>query len=162
MSMFENDQYQWRETYFVLFPSAKRPKLRAVEKKLSALNNRLTLANGVADEDGLLESITVLSPDDFAALDICYVGGEEVREQVKEMIKEIKTSDCRREDRKRLERLPEFDGRFDVYHFEQMTDLAGDDEVDEMLDPSTLLIVLDALTELTHGIAIDPASGAIL
>ena len=78
------------------------------------------------------------------------------------MIKEIKTPDCRGEDCKRFERLPEFDGRFDVYHFEQMTDLAGDEEGDEMLDPGTLLIVLEALTELTHGVAVDPASGAIL
>ena len=34
MSMFENDQYRWRETYFVLFESAKRPKLKTLVKKL--------------------------------------------------------------------------------------------------------------------------------
>ncbi len=27
MSTFENDRYQWRETYFVLFPAARRPAL---------------------------------------------------------------------------------------------------------------------------------------
>ena len=27
MSTFENEQYKWRETYFVLFSAAKRPTL---------------------------------------------------------------------------------------------------------------------------------------
>ena len=30
-----------------------------------------------------------------------------------------------------------------------------------MLDPSALLIVMEALVELTHGVGIDPQSGAL-
>ncbi len=161
MSTFENEQYEWRETYFVLFSSANRPKLRDVEKKLASLNSRFTLVDGVAKK-GLLESLTVLSPDDFAALDICYVGGDEVRDQVKQMIEEMRDEEGRSEERQRIERLSGFDGRFDVFHFEQLTDPLGEDEGDDMLDPSTLLIVLETLSELTQGVAIDPASGAIL
>jgi len=161
MSMFENDQFRWRETYFVLFESARRPKLKTVLKKLAALNNRFTLTNSVAGQEGLFESLTVLSPDDFAALDVCYVAGDEVREQALELVKEMKGPDCSREELAKLERLKRLDGRFDVLHFEQLVDSCGDD-LDDMFDPSGLLVVLDALVELTDGIAVDPQAGAML
>ena len=45
MSMFENAQYQWRETYFVLFPSERRPKLKDVQKAITKLHQHLTLTN---------------------------------------------------------------------------------------------------------------------
>jgi hypothetical protein len=51
-------------------------------------------------------------------------------------------------------------------HFEHMTaseaPAESDDEFDEMLDPSALLIVLDALVELTGGVGVDPQSGTLL
>ena len=34
MSTFERDEYKWRETYFVLFESAKRPSLKKIEATL--------------------------------------------------------------------------------------------------------------------------------
>ena len=43
-----------------------------------------------------------------------------------------------------------------------MTDDEPEDEADEMLDPSALLIVLDALVELTGGVGVDPQSGTLL
>jgi len=72
MSMFEDSRYRWRETYFVLFPAKKRPTLDSVTKMLSALNKRFELTNLNADDQGMVDSLTVISPDDFAALDICY------------------------------------------------------------------------------------------
>src|SRR5438045_9194744 len=32
MSTFENDRYRWRETYFLLFDSTKRPAMEQVRK----------------------------------------------------------------------------------------------------------------------------------
>ena len=62
-----------------------------------------------------------------------------------------------------MKRLKEYDGRFDVLHFEQVGDLPGEeDESDELLDPSALLAVLDELARITGGIAVDPQSGTIL
>ncbi len=161
MSMFENDQFRWRETYFVLFDAAKRPKLKAVIKKLESLDKRFTLTNPAAGEHGLFESLTVLAPDDFAALDVCYVAGDEVREQTAELAKEIKGPECSPDELAKLARLKGLDGRFDVLHFEQLVDSAGDD-LDDLFDPSGLLVVLDALVELTGGIAVDPQAGAML
>lgn len=160
MSMFENDQYRWRETYFVLFDSRKRPTLKALLRRLASLGGHFTIANPTADEEGYFESLTVLSPDDFAAMDVCYASGEEVQEQMDEIIKDLTTPDCERADRDKLKRLATLDGRFDVLHFEQMLD--DSEDPDDMFDPSGLLIVLDALVEMTDGIAVDPQSGAML
>lgn len=161
MSMFENDQYRWRDTYFVLFDSAKRPKLKTLLAKLAAVNTRFMMNNPAADSNGYAESLTLLSPEDYAALDISYLSGGEVRDQVQELLKELETPDCRKEERDRLEQIRKFDGRFDVLHFEQLSDATADD-MEEMFDPSSLLIVLDALVELTGGVAVDPQAGAML
>jgi hypothetical protein len=162
MSMFENDQYRWRETYFVLFPSANTPNLKKVKEALAALNSRFVLTNLRADNQGRMESLTVLSPDDFAALDICYVDGEEVREQTEALYEDLNSTVSPGAERQRLERLKQLDARFDVLHFEQLSEMGEEEGLDEMLDPSALLIVLDTLVKLTDGIAVDPQAGALL
>lgn len=161
MSMFENSQYCWRETYFVLFDSSKRPTLEEIQRALLAMNSRFTLTNLNSDESARVESLTVLSPDDFAALDICYLEGEEVLEQGSQLADDMRAVLCRPEDRAKLEQIRRCDGRFDVLHFEQVVDF-GDDESEEMLDPTSLLVVLDALVKLTGGIAIDPQAGTAI
>ncbi len=160
MSMFENGHYQWRETYFVLFPAERRPKLKDVQKAITRLHQHLTLTNLAADEEGQLESLTILAPDDFAALDISFLSGEEVLEQVAELVEEVEPSCCCEDEKSRLEELRTCDARLDIFHFEQMAD--ADAENDEMFDPSALLIVLDTLAELTEGISVDPQGGAML
>ena len=162
MSMFENNQYRWRETYFVLFQSSKLPPGKKLQEAILSLSSRYTLTNLRADDQGKFESLTVLSPDDFAALDVCYVEGDEVREQVDAIADELKTLDMRADNRARIERIRKCDARFDVLHFEQIADADDADELDEMLDPSALLVVLEALAGLTDGIAVDPQSGALL
>jgi len=167
MSTFERDEFKWRETYFVMFDSSRRPSLKKVERVLQGLSDRFELTNAVADEDGRFESVTVLSPDDYAALDISYETGEEVVEQGAALYEELKSSATDAEERAKLNRLPKLDARFDLLHFEQVTNgeagVGGaEDELDEMLDPSALLIVLDALVELTKGVGVDPQSGTVL
>ena len=59
--------------------------------------------------------------------------------------------------------IKQYDGRFDVLHFEQVPeDVEEDAEDDGMLDPSALLVVLGALAKLTEGVAIDPQAGTFL
>jgi hypothetical protein len=161
MSTFEDSRYRWRETYFVLFPAAKRPPLGIVEKKLASLSKRYQLSNQTGDAEGKFESLTLASPDDFAALDICYTSGPEVLEQAAELVQEMGAT-AAPEQRPVLRRIKQYDGRFDVLHFEQIADAADEDDEDELLDPSALLIVLEALAKITGGVAVDPASGTIL
>jgi hypothetical protein len=164
MSTFERHGFKWRETYFVLFDSCDRPTLKKMESVLRDLNERFVLSNARADEDGRFESITVLSPDDYAALDVSFEAGEEVTEQGAAFYQELKSSvaDDDDDERAKLARLPTCDARFDLLHFEETGGDEPEDEMDEILDPSALLIVLDALVELTGGVGVDPQSGTLL
>jgi hypothetical protein len=160
MSTFENHDFKWRETYFVLFDSARRPMLEEVKRRLLKINPRFELSNGEADDTGHFDSITLRSPQDYAAMDISYVSGEEVSDQVDELQRDMKGS-IDAADRPKLTQLSQCDAKFDILHFEQVSDEDADDE-SEMLDPSALLSVMDALIELTKGVGIDPQSGSLM
>src|SRR5687768_18178507 len=92
MSTFESDNFRWRETYFVLFDAARRPPLHKVEQTIQKLKDRFELSQGTADTEGSFESLTVMAPDDYAALDISYVEAEEVVEQAQQLLKDLKTT----------------------------------------------------------------------
>jgi hypothetical protein len=163
MSMFEDSRYRWRETYFVLFPARKRPTLKSIMKMLSALNKRFELANANADSAGLIDSLTLISPDDFAALDICYTDGSEVLEQSAVLVDDLKKLGVEVPPPVPWEQIKKYDGRFDVLHFEQISAEAGEEaEEDELLDPSALLVVLVALAKQTGGVALDPQAGTFI
>ncbi len=160
MSMFEDSRYRWRETYFVLFDAKKRPTLKSVTKMLAALNKRFELCNLGADSHGRIDSLTLISPDDFAALDICYTGGAEVLEQGASLIEDLKKLGAEGPPPVPWEQIKKYDGRFDVLHFERVPEDAGADaDEEELLDPSALLVVLGGLARLTGGVAIDPQAG---
>jgi hypothetical protein len=167
MSTFENHNFRWRETYFVLFAAKKRPTATQIERTLGELNEHFELVGLVADDEGRFESVTLRSPDDFAALDICYVSGDEVAEQVNQLAEELAPTAAPAEMAK-IKKLKQFDARLDVLHFQDVAAgaagaaTAEEDEGDEMFDPSALLLVLDALVELTGGMAVDPQSGTLL
>jgi hypothetical protein len=162
MSSFEREQYEWRETYFVFFESAKRPTLARMEKRLHKLSKRFRLDGGTADENGLFESISLVSESDFAAVDLAYEEGEEVASQAAQLAKDFKMSQLDKAEKEHVERLKRCDARLDLLHFENK---AGDDPLDDtdddMLDPSALLMVLEAMVDLTGGVGIDPASGSL-
>jgi hypothetical protein len=161
MSMFEDQHYRWRETYFVLFDSANRPTLAAVKKTLAALDARYELVNPRGDSKGRFESIGLVSHDDFAAMDICFTSGDEVTEQVGDLYEEVQRG-LPAAQRSKLKRILAYDGRFDVLHFEQLPDPEEQDEEEDMLDPGAVLVVLEALARLVEGVAVDPQSGTVV
>ena len=77
--------------------------------------------------------MTVLSHADAAAMDITYVEGEEVKEQVIQLRQEWKGKASGAKEKPHLEPALHANARFDVYHFEEITDFP--DEEDEA--PST-------------------------
>ena len=163
MSMFENILYRWRETYFVLFRTGNRPTLETVEQTLSGLNDRYELRNLRTEDNDQFESLTLLSPDDFAALDICYTGGAEVLEHSASLAEEMERAPPGSEEARSSKRVKQCDARFEVLHFEQIPESPEeDDDSDEILDPSALLLVLGALAKITDGVALDPQAGAII
>jgi len=162
MSLFEDDRYRWRETYFVQFPAKNRPSLDKVRQALSTLGDGLELVNATADRAGRFESITILAPDDFAAIDVSFLVGDEVLEQARDLAEQITAVGCEQDVVARVKKLRRYDGRFDVLHFEQVADVEDQDEPDGMLNPSTLLLVLACLAQLTDGVAIDPQAGTLI
>jgi hypothetical protein len=162
MSTFENDDFRWRETYFVLFDAAKRPTLKQVETLLRGLNQRFQLTHTSSDDGGDFESLTLLAPDDFAAVDVSYLEGDEVLEQGSLLTDELKAASLTESERRKLARLADCNARFEIMHFQQVMPDEDEDELDGMFDPSALLIVLDALVQLTDGIGIDPQSGSMM
>jgi len=162
------DELHWRETYFILFPHDRRPQLDKVAKALSQANARYQLENLSADDGGLLQSLLVESHEDHAAVEISYEVGEGVIEQNLEWAKQLQ-ADLLPE---QLQEMIKADARLDVAHFERVPAGNGGDEFGdefnddednlEMLDPTCLLTVVDALSQLTDGLTFDPASGEIL
>jgi hypothetical protein len=160
MALFGNDAYQWRETYFVLLRAVDRPKAEQVLACLKHGSEQYQIADVLADEEGRFESLTLFSPDDFSAMDVTFVTGEEVTEQIDELSREIAKSTLTDEDRKRLSWLQQCDSRLDVYHFENVA--AEPDMEEEYLDPGSLIIVLRRLAKLCHGVGVDPQSGMLM
>ena len=163
MDEHNDDQLEWRDTYFILFDQSHRPTLSQVEAAITDSARRLKLEHLEADDDGMFESVLVQAPQDNAALEISYETGEAVIEQSTELAKQLKDE----LNAKQLAKMLKADARLDVMLFERVQDDAwgaSDDEDWESsgLDPSSLLNVVGALAKLTHGMPIDPASGAIL
>jgi hypothetical protein len=162
MSLFANDQYRWRETYFVLFDQRDRPSQRELESALAELGAGYEISDVSTDEEGAVEALTILSACDFAAMDISFVAGEEVTEQIAELRSELKDAALTTEEQAKLERLDRCNARFDIYHFEQIVDDDTLDAQDEYMDPGSLLAVLERLGRLCRGIGVDPQSGTLM
>lgn len=182
----KGDELLWLETYFILFPSKRRPTLTQVEHALTAANQRLQLHNLAANEDGLFESVLIESAEDHAAVEVSFETGDAIAEQNMQWAKELKD----RLSPKQLQAIVSADARFDVAHFERVPqggagsqpksvtrepafepedswDDDFGDEVDmeaamEIFDPTCLLTVVEALRGLTKGLTFDPASGELV
>ncbi|MFO7904846.1 MAG: hypothetical protein R6U98_19440 [Pirellulaceae bacterium] len=161
MSLFENDEYRWRDTYFVLFQEKDRPSPDATLQALESLGPHYAVKDVRYDERGRLESFTLFSPDDFAAMDISCISGEEVIEQVDGFVKEMSVDQPSEQEAQRIDRLKRCNARFDVYHFEQVA-IGNQDDDDGFFDPGALLLVLQCLASLCNGTGIDPQTGTIV
>ena len=163
MSLFENSLYRWRETYFVLFPHDKRPSAEAIRQGLQKLSGKHQIAEARENEDAQLEFLTVISPEDFSAMDLSYLEGEEVLQQIVEIREELDLDAFTSQEKSKYKLLDHCDARFEVYHFEQISDSeAWGESEEELLDPGSLLLVLARLARLCEGVAFDPQAGGLL
>jgi hypothetical protein len=162
MSLFADGRYQWRETYFVLFDRQQRPTGEDVKKTLAELAPKVEVLDVQSTEEGLLESMTILAHVDAAGMDVTYVEGDEVKEQIVELKKEWKGQSFTGDEKAKVERALRGTARLDVYHFEELGDDFLEEEEEDHLDPAALLTVLSKLARICHGVAIDPQSGTVL
>ncbi|MFN5709957.1 MAG: hypothetical protein ACK56J_11250 [Planctomycetota bacterium] len=163
VSLFEDDMYVYRDTFFVLFERGHRPAASEVRAALASLGKRYELDPPKTEEraagQNSLESFTLRSPYDFSAMDITYVEGAEVQQQVRELIDEFKTMTLAGDEARKLSRLAKCDARFDIFHFEQVDSAAEDDD---QMDPGGLLLVMEKLAQLTKGVGLDPQSLSLM
>ncbi len=158
MSLFGDPHYQYRDTYFVLFPRANRPNELAVEQLTAELGSKFK-AGEKRFIQGQFESATFFAPQDYSAIDIAYVEGEDVVNQIKEIREDFRSITVRNEDLEKLKQVRDYDARLDIFHFERL--VAGVED-DECFDPGSLLLILEKLAELCRGIAYDPQSQSLL
>lgn len=161
MASYDSEQFTWRDTYFVWFDASRRPLMRDVEAALKALPEHYVVELPEQDDAGRFESIALHAPVEHAALEIAYLDGDDIREQAQSLAEELKLSGD--SDAGQVARLAHCNARFDVMQFERIDDPdADDDDLDEMFDPSAMLVVMQALTKLVNGIAVDPQSGLVV
>ena len=163
MSLFENPEFQWRETYFVMFEQNKRPTVQQMQSVIDGLGARLKAENMRTTEDGQFESLTLFAPDDFAAMDIICTVGDEVVEQLPSLIEELEPNMLDAEEKAQLDAIKNCSARLEVFHFEQHTFTAPEDGVDaNVMDPGGVLVVLQRLNAICDGVVVDPQSSSVL
>lgn len=158
MSLFEDETYIYRDTFFIHFDVRHRPTRSGVEKCIKSLGEKYEIS-GLKESDGAFESITIRSPHDSSAMDITFVHSEEVLEQVAELSKEFRTMSLSGEDFQKLKVLDNSNARFDIFHFEKISESSNEEE---MLDPGGLLLVMERLAAVCQGVGLDPQSKTLL
>jgi hypothetical protein len=158
VSLFENDSYVYRDTFFILFENHNRPSGTTVKTVIEQIAENYEL-NNLREVDGKFESVTIICPHDSSAMEISYVGGEEVVEQVDNLREEFLSMTLTAEEHEKLRSLSKSNARFDIYHFERQQ---GSEEDGEMLDPGGLLLIMERIANVCEGIGLDPQSNSLL
>ncbi len=159
MSLFENTQYEYTDTFFVFFRQENLPAADIIERAIADLGNRYE-PKGLSLKEERFESMTVLAPLDFSAIDIVLDLNTEIASQIEEISGEFRTLTLTGDDQTRLDELTQCDARFDLFHFERL--VSGNSDPDAFIDPGGLLIVLEKLRELCSGVGVDPQSQMLL
>ena len=162
MSLFDDPNYRWRDTFLVLFDNEQRP---TVELALSAIRQigKFKVRNSSESESRLIESITITSSVDLVGLEILYVAGDEVVEEIEALVMELAEDAMLLGNEDSLTQLSAANARLDILHFEKITENSnGPSDDDELMDPGSLLAVTAALANLVSGVAVDPSSASFV
>ena len=118
MTLFEDDRYNWRETYFVYFESTHRPKLPNVRSALKTHAPLFDVLESKAEPVGHLTAITLASYEDHAALEIVYREGDDILKEARHLAWTLQKEASEKE-LAQLHKIAHCKTRFDVHHFEQ-------------------------------------------
>ena len=121
MTLFDDNRYDWRETYFVYFEGSHRPKLPGIRRALRTHAPFLSIPNTKTDPDGNLVEMTIASYEDHAALEIVYREGNEILVEAQNLVQSLQ-EDASEEERLQLQQIVQCQARFDIHHFEQTAD----------------------------------------
>ena len=118
MTLFDDNRYDWRETYFVYFESSRRPKLPEIRQALKTHAPFLNILDSKSDVNENLVAMTIASYEDHAALEITYREGGDVLAEAKHLYHTLKKGASRKE-LSQLKKIVQWQTRFDIHHFEQ-------------------------------------------
>lgn len=163
MSLFERAGFEWRETFFVLFDEANRPNAQAIQQTLENLGDRMKIGELRTNDEGIVEAVTVLAPDDFAGMDLVFMSGDDVTEQLPELISELNDNAYSADEKQQVQDLANCTARLDILHFEEHSFTADPDGAEaDYMDPGGLLIVLQRMAELCKGTVVDPQTSSVM
>ncbi len=123
MSIFDDDRYCWRETYLVMLDRSQRPTASETARCLQKQGVCLEITNLRSDADGWLESLTVISPNDNAAVEIQYFEGDEIAAEFAALADELERHELSAKERKKIDRSRNFFAKIELRHFEQLHDV---------------------------------------
>ena len=162
MSLFDDPNYRWRDTFLVLFDDKQRPTIELAQSAIQQIG-KFEMQNFSESESRYVESMTITSSVDLIGLEILYVSGAEVVEETEALVLELAEDALLLGNEDSLTQLSTANARFDILHFEKITENSNEPSGDdELLDPSSLLAVTAALAGLVNGVAVDPSSASFV
>ncbi|HEY6563625.1 MAG TPA: hypothetical protein VIY86_03975, partial [Pirellulaceae bacterium] len=153
---------RWRETYLVFLQEEDRPLAETTRRTLLAMGGRFEVHDMRANKAGHLNSLTLMVRGEPSAMDIVYTSGEEATEQIPELVADLKDAEDRDNLEASLASIRRATARLDVLHFQRHPAGQSEDEAEENADPTSLLLVLERLCQLCHGVAVDPQSATLV
>ena len=127
MSLYDDDRYTWRETYFVLFGDLqRRPLLDELKRGLQ--HGSLKILGSATNPEGRLRTLTVASYENHSALEIVFRYGPQVTAEIDDLVRTLEKG-CTHKERDRLHAMKHWTAKFDVLHFEQSAGTAAFDVV---------------------------------
>ncbi|MFP6586341.1 MAG: hypothetical protein VB814_01775 [Pirellulaceae bacterium] len=162
MSLFDDPNYRWRDTFLVLFDDEQRPTIKLALSAIQQIG-KFKVRNSSESESRLIESITITSSVDLVGLEILYVASDEVAEEIEALVMELAEDAMLLGNEDSLTQLSAANARLDILHFEKITENSnGPSDDDELMDPGSLLAVTAALANLVSGVAVDPSSASFV
>lgn len=125
MSMFDDNRFCWRETYFVMFDADKRPETAKLVRSLKRMHNRHEIRAIRSDAEGRLISLCVIAPNDSAAVEIQYRGDTDVQHEFAALAGELERHELTEKERKKIATAKTCNAKIEVLHFEQMQENAN-------------------------------------
>ncbi|MDO4549791.1 MAG: hypothetical protein Q4C96_00895 [Planctomycetia bacterium] len=167
-SFFNNPEYEWRETFFIMFNEKKCSRLTSERisgmLKDSPYSSLEVKIFGAAAEGGF-RRILFSSPLNKAVVEVYFHQGESVLRQSREFYDGLYAI-LDMSERLKWQEILNFTACYELVYFEYFVKplkIAEEfSEDDSNYDPGMLLFLLEKLTHHSHGVALDPQSGMIL
>ncbi|MEK6270335.1 MAG: hypothetical protein N2B57_06210, partial [Planctomycetales bacterium] len=109
MSLFDNPEYRWRETYLLFHKKKQRASADSIRQAIAGIRGSYQIEQLVANENGDFESAMVFAEEAFSAIDMSFTEDDQIGEQILDIQTEMKEVLEDPEDLAKLESLGEYD-----------------------------------------------------